>query len=174
MLVSRSFFLKILGSESGRLGFQKQAFGVRGVAKTNFSQKLEFCWFQVHSWINRSHNWASGHPKSRKNKKKRTLKKHHKNNTAESRLLLRFWSKMGLVFRGGSAPKITKIRKTLRSQKRNPILSPWASKIQKSRFWLPKTWKMSCRLLVICNLFVCIACTSQSCEGKPQRAGHVN
>ena len=46
MLVSRSFCFKILGFESGRLGFKKQAFGVRGVAKTNFSQKLEFCCFE--------------------------------------------------------------------------------------------------------------------------------
>ena len=42
MLVSRLFFQKILGSESGRLGLHKQAFGVRGVAKTKFSQNLEF------------------------------------------------------------------------------------------------------------------------------------
>ena len=34
----------ISGSESGRLGLQKQAFGVEGVAKTIFSQMLEFCW----------------------------------------------------------------------------------------------------------------------------------
>ena len=38
------FSLMILGSESGRLGLQKQAFGVKGVAKTIFSQMLEFCW----------------------------------------------------------------------------------------------------------------------------------
>jgi hypothetical protein len=43
MLVSRSHFVVILGSESGRLGLQKQAFGVRRVVKTNFSQKLEVC-----------------------------------------------------------------------------------------------------------------------------------
>ena len=43
MLVSRSHFVVILGSKSGRLGLQKQAFGVRGVVKTNFSQKLEVC-----------------------------------------------------------------------------------------------------------------------------------
>ena len=42
MLVCRTLFQKILGSESGRLGLQKQAFGVRWVAKTNFSQKSEF------------------------------------------------------------------------------------------------------------------------------------
>jgi hypothetical protein len=46
MLVSRSHFVLILGSDSGCLGLQKQAFGVRGVAKTNFSQKLEFCCFE--------------------------------------------------------------------------------------------------------------------------------
>ena len=27
---------------------KKQAFGVRGVAKTNFAQKLEFCCFEGH------------------------------------------------------------------------------------------------------------------------------
>ena len=43
MFVSRSFFLMIFVSESGRLGFKKQAFGVRGVAKNSFPQKLEFC-----------------------------------------------------------------------------------------------------------------------------------
>ena len=42
MLVSRSLLLTILGSESGRLGLQKQGFGMRSVAKTNFSQKSEF------------------------------------------------------------------------------------------------------------------------------------
>ena len=42
MLVSRSHFVVILGSKSGRLGLQKQAFGVRVVAKTYFSQKSEF------------------------------------------------------------------------------------------------------------------------------------
>jgi len=47
MLVSRSHFVMILGCESGRLGLQKQAFGVRGVVKTNFSQKLEVCCFEV-------------------------------------------------------------------------------------------------------------------------------
>ena len=35
-------FLQICESESGRLGLPKQAFGVRWVAKTNFSQKSEF------------------------------------------------------------------------------------------------------------------------------------
>ena len=35
-------FLMIFRSESGRLGFQKQAFGVRRVAKTSFSLKFEF------------------------------------------------------------------------------------------------------------------------------------
>ena len=34
-------FLQIFESESGRLGLPKQTFGVRGVAKTNFSQKTE-------------------------------------------------------------------------------------------------------------------------------------
>jgi hypothetical protein len=43
MLVSRLLFLLIFVSESGRLALPKQAFGVRGVAKTNFTQKLEFC-----------------------------------------------------------------------------------------------------------------------------------
>jgi len=37
-----AFFLTIFGDESGRLGLQKQAFGVRVVAKTIFPQKLEF------------------------------------------------------------------------------------------------------------------------------------
>ena len=46
MLVSRSHFVVILGSKSGRLGLQKQAFGVRGVVKTNFSQKLGGCCFE--------------------------------------------------------------------------------------------------------------------------------
>ncbi len=41
MLVSRSLLLTILGSESGRLGLQKQAFGVRCVAKIEFSQISE-------------------------------------------------------------------------------------------------------------------------------------
>ena len=43
LLVSRSLFVTVLGSESGRLGLQKQGFGVKGVAKTIFSQMLEFC-----------------------------------------------------------------------------------------------------------------------------------
>ena len=43
MRVSKSVFIKISGSESGRMGFQKQAFGVGMVAKTNFLQKLGFC-----------------------------------------------------------------------------------------------------------------------------------
>ena len=42
MLVSSSLLLTILGAESGRLGLQQQGFGVRCVAKTNFSQKFEF------------------------------------------------------------------------------------------------------------------------------------
>ena len=42
MLVSRSLFDIVFKLESGRMGLQKQAFGVRGVAKTNFSQKFEF------------------------------------------------------------------------------------------------------------------------------------
>ena len=46
MLVSRSHFVVILGSESGRLGLQQQAFGVRRVVKNNFSQKLAFCCFK--------------------------------------------------------------------------------------------------------------------------------
>ena len=43
MFVSKSFFLMIIVSESGRLGLKKQAFCVRGVAKTSFTQKSEFC-----------------------------------------------------------------------------------------------------------------------------------
>ena len=35
-------FLQTFEFESGRLGFLKQAFGVRWVAKTKFSQKSEF------------------------------------------------------------------------------------------------------------------------------------
>ena len=35
-------FLTVLGAESGRLEHQKQAFGVGGVEKTSFPQKLEF------------------------------------------------------------------------------------------------------------------------------------
>jgi hypothetical protein len=31
-----------LGAESGYLGLKKQAFGMRGIAKTNFPKKLEF------------------------------------------------------------------------------------------------------------------------------------
>ena len=37
MRICRSRFLKILGSESGCLGLQNQAFGVEGIAKTSFS-----------------------------------------------------------------------------------------------------------------------------------------
>ena len=37
MRVCRSRFLKILGSESGCLGLQNQAFGVEGIARTSFS-----------------------------------------------------------------------------------------------------------------------------------------
>ena len=37
MRVCRSRFLKILGSESGCLGLQNQAFGVEGIAKISFS-----------------------------------------------------------------------------------------------------------------------------------------
>ena len=41
--VCRSGFLKILGSESGCLGLQNQAFGVGGIATTRFSHMLGFC-----------------------------------------------------------------------------------------------------------------------------------
>ena len=45
MRVCRSRFLKILGSESGCLGLQNQAFGVEGIAKTNFSHMSGLCRF---------------------------------------------------------------------------------------------------------------------------------
>jgi len=45
VLVSRSLLLTIVGSESGRLGLQEKTFGVRGVAKTNFSQQFELLCF---------------------------------------------------------------------------------------------------------------------------------
>ena len=41
MRVCRSRFLKILGSESGCLGLQNQAFGVEGIAKSSFSHMSE-------------------------------------------------------------------------------------------------------------------------------------
>ena len=40
-----SRFLEILGSESGCLGLQNQAFGVEGIAKTNFSHMSGLCRF---------------------------------------------------------------------------------------------------------------------------------
>ena len=43
MRVCRSRFLMISGSESGRLGLQNQAFGVRGVAEISFHA----CWDSV-------------------------------------------------------------------------------------------------------------------------------
>ncbi len=42
VLVSRSLFASIFESKSGRLGLPKQGFGVRDIAKTEFSQKSEF------------------------------------------------------------------------------------------------------------------------------------
>ena len=45
MRVCRSRFLKILGSESGCLGLQNQAFGSEGIAKISFSHMLGLCRF---------------------------------------------------------------------------------------------------------------------------------
>jgi len=96
---------------------------------------------------------------NQKKQEKRTLEKHHKNNTAESGLMLRFLSKMGLGIRGGSAPKITKLTKTLRPRKRNPILSPWASKITKTQdFDFPRPEKC----LADCSLFAICLCASHA------------
>ena len=41
-------FLKILGSESGCLGLQNQAFGVEGIAKASFSHMSGLCRFRCH------------------------------------------------------------------------------------------------------------------------------
>ena len=51
MRVCRLHFLKILGSESGCLGLQNQAFGVGGIAKNSFSHMLELCRFGSHFFI---------------------------------------------------------------------------------------------------------------------------
>ena len=51
MLVSRSRFLWITGSESGRLGFQNQAFGNRGLAKNNLSYMARFGMDSVDSGV---------------------------------------------------------------------------------------------------------------------------
>ena len=94
-----------------------------------------------------------------KKQEKRTNEKHHKNNTAESGLLLRFLSKMGLVFRGGSAPQTTKITKTPCPRKKNPSLSPRASKITKNQdFDFPKPGKC----LADCSLFAICLCASHA------------
>ena len=47
MLVSRSLFVMILGSESGSLELQKQAFGVRGIVKTHFHRCLNSVDFRI-------------------------------------------------------------------------------------------------------------------------------
>ena len=51
MRVCRSRFLKILGSESGCLGLQNQAFGVEGIAKTSFSHMLGLCRFWCYFYM---------------------------------------------------------------------------------------------------------------------------
>ena len=51
MRVCRSRFLKILGSESGCLGLQNQAFGVEGIAKNSFSHMLGLCRFWCHFYM---------------------------------------------------------------------------------------------------------------------------
>ena len=51
MRVCRSRFLNILGSESGCLGLQNQAFGVEGIAKTSFSHMSGLCRFWCHLYM---------------------------------------------------------------------------------------------------------------------------
>ena len=51
MRACRSGFLKILGSESGCLGVQNQAFGVGGIAKTSFSHMSGLCRFRCHFYM---------------------------------------------------------------------------------------------------------------------------
>ena len=51
MRVYRSRFLKILGSESGCLGLQNQAFGVEGIAKISFSHMSGLCRFWCHFYM---------------------------------------------------------------------------------------------------------------------------
>ena len=51
MRVCRSRFLKILGSESGCLGLQNQAFGVEGIAKNSFSHMLGLCRFWCYFYM---------------------------------------------------------------------------------------------------------------------------
>ena len=51
MRVCRLRFLKILGSESGCLGLQNQAFGVEGIAKTSFSHMSGLCRFWCHFYM---------------------------------------------------------------------------------------------------------------------------
>ena len=51
MRVYRSRFLKILGSQSGRLGLQNQAFGVEGIAKISFSHMSGLCRFWCHFYM---------------------------------------------------------------------------------------------------------------------------
>ena len=46
ILGSRLHFVVILASEFGCPGLQKQAFGVRGVAKISFPHKFGFCCFE--------------------------------------------------------------------------------------------------------------------------------
>ena len=51
MRVCRSRFLKILGSESGCLGLQNQAFDVEGITKSSFSHMSELCRFWCHFYM---------------------------------------------------------------------------------------------------------------------------
>ena len=51
MRVCRPRFLKILGSESGCLGRQNQAFGVEVIAKTSFSHMLGLCRVWCHFYM---------------------------------------------------------------------------------------------------------------------------
>ena len=44
-------FFKILGSESGCLGLQNHAFGIRGIAKNSFSHMLGLCRFWCHFYM---------------------------------------------------------------------------------------------------------------------------
>ena len=51
LCVFASHFLMISGSGFGCLGLENQAFGVRRVAKNNFSHMLGFCCFRCHSYM---------------------------------------------------------------------------------------------------------------------------
>ena len=175
MLVSRSLFLTILGSESGRLGLQKQTFGERWVAKTIVSQKLEFCWFQG-PFLGKM--GATIEPQGTQNQKK--TRKTNTRKTSQKQHCWK-WVIAAILIQNGTRDSRRERPQNHENHKNAPtaekeshFVAPGFQNDQKSIFWLPKTWKMSCRLLVICNLFVCIACTSQSCEGRPQRAGNAN